>query len=92
MRTHAKTTASAPTHIPSCHLPVLSVRLLVPRTCPGTAELLGLAPPIVGDEERAVVGDEGLLELVLAVFVDVFLVVGDLHSIVSGLMIRFSCV
>lgn len=56
----------------------LTVRLLVARTGTGTAELLGLHPPVVGDEEGAVVGDEGLLKLVLAVLVDVLLVVGDL--------------
>lgn len=42
-----------------------------------TAELLGLAPPVIGDEQCAVVLDEGLLELVLRVLVDVLLVVGD---------------
>ena len=42
-----------------------------------TTELLGLAPPVVGDEECAVVLDEGLLELVLGVLVDELLVVGD---------------
>ena len=56
----------------------LSVRLLVPGTRTWTAELLGLAPSVVGHEECAVVGDECLLELVLAVLVDVLLVVGDL--------------
>ena len=56
----------------------LTVRLLVPGTRTGTAELLGLHAPVVGNEEGAVVGDEGLLELVLAVLVDVLLVVGDL--------------
>ena len=55
----------------------LTVRLLVPRTRTGTAELLGLAPPVVGNEQCAVVLDERLLELVLRVLVDVLLVVGD---------------
>lgn len=55
----------------------LTVRLLVPRAGAGTAELLGLAPPVVGDEEGAVVLDERLLELVLGVLVDELLVVGD---------------
>jgi hypothetical protein len=55
----------------------LTVRLLVPCARTRTAELLGLAPPVVGNEEGAVVLDEGLLELVLGVLVDVFLVVGD---------------
>ena len=57
---------------------LLSVRLLVPGTRTWTAELLGLAPPVVGYEECAVVCDKCLLELVLAVLVDVLLVVGDL--------------
>lgn len=55
----------------------LTVRLLVPCARTWTAELLGLAPPVVGNEQCAVVLDEGLLELVLRVLVDVLLVVGD---------------
>jgi hypothetical protein len=55
----------------------LTVRLLVPRARTGTAELLGLAPSVVGNEQCAVVLDESLLELVLRVLVDVLLVVGD---------------
>jgi hypothetical protein len=55
----------------------LTVRLLVPGTRTWTTELLGLAPPVVGNEQCAVVLDESLLELVLRVLVDVLLVVGD---------------
>ena len=55
----------------------LTVGLLVAGAGTGTAELLGLAPPVVGDEECAVVLDESLLELVLGVLVDELLVVGD---------------
>jgi hypothetical protein len=55
----------------------LTVGLLVPGAGTGTTELLGLAPPVVGDEECAVVLDESLLELVLGVLVDELLVVGD---------------
>jgi hypothetical protein len=55
----------------------LTVRLLVPGPGAGTTELLGLAPAVVGDEEGAVELDEGLLEEVLGVLVDVLLVVGD---------------
>lgn len=55
----------------------LTVRFLVSRTGAGTAELLGLASPVVGDEQGAVVLDEGLLQLVLLELIDVFLVVGD---------------
>jgi hypothetical protein len=55
----------------------LTVGLLEARAGTVTTELLGLAPPVVGDEECAVVLDEGLLELVLGVLVDELLVVGD---------------
>lgn len=55
----------------------LTVGLLVAGAGTGTAELLGLAPPVIGDEECAVVLDEGLLELVLGMLVDELLVVGD---------------
>jgi len=55
----------------------LTVRLLVPRARTWTTELLGLAPPVIGNKECAVILDEGLLELVLRVLIDVFLVVGD---------------
>lgn len=43
----------------------LTVRLLVPCARTWTTKLLGLAPPVVGNEQCAVVLDEGLLELVL---------------------------
>lgn len=55
----------------------LTVRLLVPGAGTWTTKLLGLAPPVVGNEQCAVVLDEGLLELVLGMLVDVLLVVGD---------------
>jgi hypothetical protein len=55
----------------------LTVRLLEAGTGTGTAELLGLATTVVGDEEGTVVLGQGLLEQVLAVLIDVLLVVGD---------------
>lgn len=55
----------------------LTVRLLVAGAGTATTELLGLGPTVVGDQQGAVVLDEGLLELVLGVLVDVLLVVGD---------------
>lgn len=58
----------------------LPVGLLVPGARTWTTELLRLASPVVGHEEGTVVGDECLLELVLAVLVDVLLVVGDLQA------------
>lgn len=56
---------------------VLTVGLLKPSTGTATAELLGLAAPGIGDEEGAVVSDEDVLYLLLGLFVDVLLVVGD---------------
>lgn len=65
------------------HNPTLStVGLLVPGPRTDTTKLLGLAPPVVGHQQCPVVLYEGLLELVLSVLVDVFLVVSDL---VNGL-------
>lgn len=55
----------------------LSVGLLEASAGTGTAELLGLASSVVGDEEGSVELDESLLEEVLGVLVDVLLVVGD---------------
>lgn len=55
----------------------LTVGLLEAGTGTGTTELLGLGASVIGDEEGSVVLHEGLLELVLGVLVDVFLVVGD---------------
>lgn len=55
----------------------LSVGLLETGTGTLTTKLLGLAAAVVGDEEGAVKGDEGLLEQVLGVLVDELLVVGD---------------
>ena len=76
---------------PTTRRHALTVRLLVTGAGTGTAELLGLHAPVVGDEEGAVVGDEGLLKLVLAVLVDVLLVVRDLwaEAVVSAC---FGCV
>lgn len=55
----------------------LTVRLLVTGAGTATTELLGLGPTVIGDQESAVVLDEGLLELVLGVLIDVLLVVGN---------------
>lgn len=55
----------------------LTVRLLVSRARSWTTELLGLASPVVSDQQGTVVGNEGLLQLVLGELIDVFLVVGD---------------
>ena len=61
---------------PSIHRS-LTVRFLVPRARTGTAKLLGLAPPVIGHQQCTVVLNQRLLQLVLAVLVDVFLVVGN---------------
>lgn len=58
----------------------LTVRLLESGAGTLTTELLGLHLAVVGNEECAVVGNESLLELVLAVLIDVLLVVGDLYE------------
>jgi hypothetical protein len=55
----------------------LTVRLLEARAGTLTAELLGLATTVVGNEEGTVELDKGLLEEVLGVLVDELLVVGD---------------
>ena len=57
----------------------LTVRLLEARTGTLSTKLLGLAPPGVGHEEGTVVGDEGSLQEVLGVLVDILGVVGDLR-------------
>jgi hypothetical protein len=67
---------STPTTTVAEH-PLLTVRFLVPGTRTRTAEDLGLGTSVIGNEEGSVVFNEGLLELVLGVLVDVFLVVGD---------------
>lgn len=72
-------------------IPRLSVRLLVPGTGTWTTELLGLAAAVVGNEECAVVCNQCLLQLVLAVLVDVLLVVGDLDRVISILRISVAC-
>jgi hypothetical protein len=65
---------------PSNHIrPSSTVGFLVSRTRTWAAELLWFASPVVGDEECAVVLDKGLLQLVLGVLIDVFLVVCDLR-------------
>ena len=49
----------------------LTVGLLVAGPGAGSAELLGLAAPGVGDEQRPVELDEHVLDGLLALFVDV---------------------
>lgn len=61
----------------------LPVRLLVSRSRTWTTEFLRLTTSVIRHKESSVVGYEGLLELVLAVFIDVLLVVGDLSGIQS---------
>merc|ERR1712146_259193 len=58
--------------LPSC----LTVRLLGAGTGAGTTELLGLDAARVGDEERAVVGEQNLLDLPLGLLVHELLVKG----------------
>ena len=50
---------------------------MVSRSCTWTAELLGLTSPVVGHQQRPVILHERLLQLVLRILVNVFLVVGD---------------
>lgn len=71
--TIATGTSVSPTKNNHC----LTVRFLVSGSGTGTSELLGLAPSVVGNEECSVVLHEGLLQLVLGVLIDVFLVVGN---------------
>lgn len=66
----------------------LTVRLLVTGTGTWTTKLLWLATSVVGNEQGTVVRDESLLQLVLAVLIDVLLVVGNLHFCVSSLMLH----
>jgi hypothetical protein len=42
-----------------------------------TTELLGLTSSIISDQQGAIVGNKGSLDLILRELVDVFLVVGD---------------
>lgn len=55
----------------------LTITLLIPRARARPAKLLRFAAAVVGHQQGAIVLDEGLLQLVLGVLVDVFLVVGD---------------
>lgn len=64
-------------HLYRHHTTTLTVRLLVSGTRAGTAEFLGLASSVVGNEQGAVVLHERLLQLVLGEFIHVFLIVGN---------------
>lgn len=55
----------------------LPVRLLEPRAGTTTAELLRLGTTVIRNKEGAVVLDESLLQLVLGILIDVFLIVGN---------------
>lgn len=54
-----------------------TVRLLEPGSGTATTELLRLAAPGVCNEQRAVIANEDVLDLLLALFVHVLLVEGD---------------
>lgn len=83
---------SIPTPAPFSNRIPLPVGFLVTSTGTWTTELLWLAPSVVGDEKGAVVGDQGLLQLVLAVLIDVLLVVGNLLNLSdSELYTAFIC-
>lgn len=56
---------------------LLTIRFLVSGAGTGTTEDLWLAASVIGDEESSVILDKGLLQLVLGVFINEFLVVGD---------------
>jgi len=70
--------------------PRSTIRLLESGAGTLSAEFLGLAAAGIGDKEGAVEGDEGGLELVLGVLIDVLGVVRDLgfRMLVSGLSRR----
>ena len=55
----------------------LTVGLLVSCSGSGTSKLLGLVPPGVSDQQGAVVLDKDVLDLLLALLINVLLVVGD---------------
>lgn len=52
-----------------------TVGLLEPSPCTATTKLLGLAAPGVSDKKGSVIPDEDILDLLLALLVDVLLVV-----------------
>jgi len=54
-----------------------TVGFLVSRPGTRTTKLLGLTPPIIRDQQCSIILHERLLQLVLGVFIHVFLVVGD---------------
>merc|ERR1719170_83328 len=56
---------------------ILTVRLLVSGSGSWTSELLGLIPSGISDQQGTVELDEDVLDLLLALLVDVLLVVGD---------------
>ena len=70
---------SAPSTIPTTSTTSrLTVGFLVPRTRTWTTELLGLAPPVISNQQCPVVLYQRLLQLVLRVLINVLLVVCDL--------------
>lgn len=70
--------AAAPSSLVHQVRPPLTVGLLEARAGTLTTELLGLATPGIGDEESTVELDEGGLQGVLGVLIDVLGVVGNL--------------
>merc|ERR1712044_86145 len=56
---------------------ILTVGLLVAGTGAGTTELLRFAATGIGDEQCAVELNKDVLDFLLALFIDIFLVVGN---------------
>ena len=62
---------------PAISLTPLPIRFLIPRSRAWATKLLRLTSPIIRHQKRPVILNEGLLELILRILVDVFLIVGD---------------
>lgn len=52
-----------------------AIRFLVSRSGTRATKLLWLAPPIIRDQQCPIVLDKSLLELILRVFIHIFLIV-----------------
>lgn len=70
-------TDKTPNHLPTTisHT-LLTIRFLKPRPSTRTPKLLRLAPAVIRHKQSTIILDKRLLQLILGVLIDVFLVVG----------------
>lgn len=76
---------------PPLSLSLSTVRLLEPRTCATSSKLLRLAAPRIRNKQSAIVPNKNILNLLLALFINVLLIKRDecfRNALANGVNLR----